>query len=43
MSVRFAVVYEADADFHTATDVADRVLLEAVSWLDQDLLADQRE
>ena len=43
MSVRFAVVHEADADFQTATELADRVLVEAIEWLDEDLLADQRE
>jgi hypothetical protein len=43
MSVRFAVVHEAGADFQTATELADRVLVEAIEWLDEDLLADQRE
>lgn len=43
MSVRFAVVYEADADFQTATELADRVLVESIEWLDEDLLANQRE
>lgn len=43
MSLRFAVVHEADADFQTATELADRVLVEAVEWLDEDLLAHQRE
>lgn len=43
MSVRFAVVYEADPDFQTATELADRVLMETIEWLDEDLLADQRE
>jgi hypothetical protein len=43
MSLRFAVVHEADADFQTATELADRVLIEAIKWLDNDLLADQRE
>jgi hypothetical protein len=33
MSVRFAVVHEADADFQTATELADRVLVEAIDWL----------
>jgi hypothetical protein len=42
MSVRFAVVHEAEADFQIATDLADRVLVEAVEWLDDDLLANQR-
>ncbi len=43
MSLRFAVVHEAVADFQTATELADRVLLEAIKWLDEDLLAHQRE
>jgi hypothetical protein len=43
MSVRFAVVHEAEADFQTATDLADRVLVSAVEWLDEDLLVNQRE
>src|SRR5436853_6297946 len=43
MSARFAVVHEADADFRTATELADRVLVEAIEWLDEDLLPDQRE
>lgn len=43
MSLRFAVVYEAEADFRTATELADRVLVEAVEWLDEHLVAHQRE
>lgn len=43
MSLRFAVVHEAEADFQTATELADRVLIEAVDWLDEFLIADQRE
>lgn len=43
MRRRFAVVYEAEADFHTATQLADRVLIEAIDWLDDDLITDQRE
>jgi hypothetical protein len=43
MSLRFAVVHEAGADFRTATELADRVLLEAVEWLDDDLIGNQRE
>ena len=30
MSLRFAVVHEAEADFRTATELADRVLVEAL-------------
>jgi hypothetical protein len=43
MSLRFAVVHEAEADFWTATELADRVLVDAIDWLDEDLLADQRQ
>jgi hypothetical protein len=42
MSKRFAVVHEAAADFVTATELADRVLCEAIDWLDEDLLTHQR-
>jgi len=42
MSQLFAVVHEADADFTTATELADRVLVEAIDWLDFDSLAYQR-
>jgi hypothetical protein len=43
MSQRFAVVHEAAADFHTATELADRVLREVIDWLDEHLIVDQRE
>jgi hypothetical protein len=43
MSLRFAVVHEAEADFHTATELADRVLMEAIPWLEQDQIAHQRD
>lgn len=43
MSQRIAVVYEADADFRTGTELADRVLVEAIDWLDADLITHQRE
>jgi hypothetical protein len=43
MSQRFAVVHEAEADFTTATELADRVLVDTIDWLDADLLAHQRE
>jgi hypothetical protein len=39
MSLRFAVVHEAEAEFHTATELADRVLVEAIDWLDEEMLA----
>jgi len=42
MSRRFAVVYEAQADFATATDLADRVMVAEVDWLDETLLDSQR-
>lgn len=34
MTLRVAVVCEAEADFRTATERADRILLERVDWLD---------
>lgn len=43
MSQRFAVVHEAEADFRTATELADRVLVHAIGWLDEELLPLQRE
>jgi hypothetical protein len=43
MSRRFAVVHEAAADFQTATELADRVFLESINWIDECLLPDQRE
>jgi hypothetical protein len=43
MTQRFAVVHEAEADFHTATELADRVLVEAIDWLDDQMLTHQRE
>ena len=42
MSIKFAVVYEADADFTIATQLADRVLVEAIEWLEEDQLDLQR-
>lgn len=43
MTLRFAVVHEASADVRTATDLADRVLVEAIDWLDEGSLAYQRQ
>jgi len=44
MTLRFAVVHEAEADFHTATELADRVLVETfASWLDDESVVYQRE
>lgn len=37
MTLRFAVVYESQADFRTGTELADRVLLESIDWLDDQL------
>lgn len=42
MSVRIAVVHEADPDLETATELADRALIESVDWLDTDILTNQR-
>jgi hypothetical protein len=42
VSLRFAVVYEAPADFQTATELADRVLVEAIDWMEDHLLEHQR-
>jgi hypothetical protein len=43
MSQRFAVVHEAEADFQTATELADRVVVGAIDdWLDADQLVYQR-
>jgi len=45
VSKRFFVVYEAPADFTTATELADRVLCAEIPWLDNDetLLNSQRQ
>src|SRR5947209_4625481 len=43
MTLRFAVVHEAKADFDMATQLADREMLASVGWLDEDLLAVQRQ
>jgi hypothetical protein len=43
MTLRFAVVHEAEADFLTATELADRELTDAIDWLDEHLIGDQRE
>ena len=42
MSLPFAVVHEAPADFQTATELADRVLVESIDWLEEHLLDHQR-
>ena len=43
MSRRFAVVHEAEADLQTATELADRALIEAIDWLDEEQISHQRE
>ena len=43
MSLEFAVVHEAPADFETATELADRALLEAIDWMDEDQIDYQLE
>ena len=42
MSLRWAVVCEAPADLMLATDLADRVLVETIDWLESDMLDPQR-
>lgn len=42
MTLCFAVVHEAEADFQTATELADRMLVDAIDWLDEDSLKYQR-
>lgn len=42
MTRKFAVVYEATADFQMATDLADRELCDAIEWLDEHLVSHQR-
>src|SRR5262249_51652701 len=43
MTLRSAVVHEAEANLTTATEMAARVLVNAIDWLDEDLLGHQRE
>lgn len=38
----FAVVHEAPADFQTAKELADRVLVESIEWLEADQIEYQR-
>jgi hypothetical protein len=42
VSLQFAVVHEAPADFQTATELADRVLVESLDWLEEDQVEYQR-
>lgn len=41
--MNFVVVSEARADFTTATELADRVLVEAIEWMEEGLLDSQRQ
>lgn len=43
MTARWLVVCEAPADFRVASELADRVLCDRVSWLDESLLATVRQ
>ncbi len=43
MSLKFVVIHEAPADFAIATEIADRVLLDTIDWLDTSILDTQRE
>jgi len=42
MTSKFAVVHEAEADFHTATELADRIFLECIEWLEEGTIAHHR-
>jgi hypothetical protein len=42
VSLQFAVVHEAPADFQTATELADRVLVESIDWLEDVQIEYQR-
>jgi hypothetical protein len=43
VSKNFIVVCEAPADFRTASELADRVLIAEIDWLDETLLDSQRK
>jgi hypothetical protein len=43
MNMKFVVVSEARADFIIATELADRVLVAEIEWLEQELLDSQRD
>ncbi len=43
MTLKFAVVHEATDDFATATELADRVLLECFDWIEADTLVYYRD
>jgi hypothetical protein len=38
VSLQLAVVYEAPADFQTATELTDRVLVESIDWMEEHLI-----
>ncbi|MBI1831901.1 MAG: hypothetical protein HYR84_10680 [Planctomycetes bacterium] len=42
MTRQFVVIHEARADFRTATEIADRVLLAEINWLDDAIIETQR-
>ncbi len=42
MSLQFAVVHEAPAAFQTATELADRVLVESIDRMEEDLIEHHR-
>jgi len=42
VSLQLAVVHEAPADFQTATELADRVLVESIDWMEEDQIDYQR-
>jgi hypothetical protein len=39
MPVRLAMVCEAEADFRTASRLAERVFVESIDWVEDDLLS----
>ena len=43
MTRRIAVVHEAEADFTTATELADRVIVEAIPWMNEDDIGPARQ
>lgn len=43
MTRQIAVVHEAEGDFMTATELADRVIVEAIPWMNEDDIGPARE
>lgn len=43
MTRQIAVVHEAEADFTTATELADRVVVESISWMTEDDIGPARD